>query len=307
MHLLKVFKQTFWQVLGKVVTSLSTLIILGLISRNYGEEGTGIFTLALTYLAMFYLLSDFGFNAHVLRKIQTSSIKIQNNEWQKLLGTRFIWSAALVMIAIGLLPFWPFSTPQFSQAVTMGSLAIIGSAVFITCNLIFQSRLRYDLSVLASGFGTLISLGLFVYLSLQKYPISFLILAHLTGWIIIATSSLFLVRRFIHNLPPIFDKKYAINLFKDTWAIAATLTLNVVYFRADTFMVAYFKGVADAGIYNLAYSVFQSALVLPVFIMNAYYPLMLKSMSKVKLIAAILLILAAAALVVAFNFAPFII
>ena len=150
-------------------------------------------------------------------------------------------------------------------------------------------------------------MGLFVYLSLQKYPISFLILAHLTGWIIIATSSLFLVRRFIPNLPPIFDKKYAINLFKDTWAIAATLTLNVVYFRADTFMVAYFKGVADAGIYNLAYSVFQSALVLPVFIMNAYYPLMLKSMSKVKLIAAILLILAAAALVVAFNFAPFII
>src|SRR3989344_3068752 len=105
--LLKISQQTLWQILGKVVTSLSTFVILALIARNYSEEGTGIFTLVLTYLAMFYLLSDFGFNAHALKKYQISNIKYQKEEFRKLLGTRILWSISLVILAIATLLFWP--------------------------------------------------------------------------------------------------------------------------------------------------------------------------------------------------------
>ncbi len=288
----KISRQTLWQILGKAVTSVSTFIILGTVARNYGEKGTGVFTLALTYLAIFYLLSDFGFNAHVLKKVQSSKFKVQSLDWQKLLGTRILWSMGLILIATFTLLLWPFTSVDFAWAVIFGSLSILGSAVFVSCNLIFQAKLKYNLSVLASGTGTLVSLGVFVYLSLQKYPIPFLMLAHLTGWFVIAAAALFLVKRFLPNLSPIYDMRYTIKLFKDTWPIALTLALNVVYFRIDSFLIAYFKGITDVGIYNVAYSVFQSALVLPAFIMNAYYPLMLKSLSKIKLVGTGLLLLA---------------
>lgn len=276
MRTLKIFQQTFWQILGKVVTTLSTFIILGLVARNYGEQGTGVFTLALTYLAIFYLFGDFGFNAHVLRKFKVQNAKLKA-EWRKLLGTRMIWSGFLVILAVGLLPFWPFSTPEFTKAVIFGSLAIIGSGVFVTCNLIFQSKLRYDLSVFASSLGIVISLAVFVVLAVSKYSIPFMLLAHLAGWVVITILALVLARKFLPSISPIFDMQYAGRLFKDSWPIAATLALNVVYFRVDSFMIAYFKSVSDVGIYNVAYSVFQSALVLPTFIMNAYYPMLLKS------------------------------
>lgn len=279
----KISQQTFWQILGKIVTAASTFIILGMVARNFGEAGTGVFTLALTYLAMFYLLSDFGFNAHVLRKVTGNRLQV-TGEWNKLLGTRILWSAVLVILAVATLPFWPFTSSQFSAAVLFGVLAIIGYSVFVTCNLIFQSRLRYDLSVLASSLGTLVSLGLFVLLSLQKYPVSSLLLAHLTGWVIIAAISLMLIKKFLPKITPVYDLGYIKQLFLDTWPIAATLALNVVYFRADSFMIAYFKGVSDVGIYNIAYSIFQSALVLPTFIMNAYYPLMLRSQKGIKIV-----------------------
>lgn len=306
--LIKVFKQTFWQIIGKLVTSVSTVIILGIVARSYGEEGTGVFTLVLTYLAMFYLLADFGFNAHVLTKVAGLGYRVQK-EWRKLLGTRIVWSGILVVLAIGSLPFWPASprANDFSKAILLGSLAIIGSAIFITCNLIFQSRLRYDLSVLATSIGTLISLGLFVYLSSQKYPIPLLFLAHVTGWIIIAVVSLTLARNFLPKLSPVYDYQYIKCLFKDSWPIAGTLALNVLYFRADTFMIAYFKGVSDTGIYSIAYSVFQSVLVLPTFIMNAYYPLMLKSLSKVRLVGISLLTLAAFGTVLIQVWSPYLI
>lgn len=297
-HFLKIFQQTVWQILGKIVTTLSTFIILGAVARNYGEVGTGVFTLALTYLAIFYLLADFGFNAHVLRKFsicfsnclrQNNSQRFQNRklrlfsiEWRKLLGVRLFWSTVLVVLAVGLLSFWPFSTTEFNKAVIFGSLAIIGSSIFVTCNLVFQSRLKYNLSVLASSFGAVVSLFIFVFLSTLKYPISFLLFAHLINWVVIAIVALFLIRRFLRSVLPIFDLQYSVTLFKRSWPIAATLSLNVLYFRADSFMIAYFKSVSDAGIYNVAYSVFQSALVLPAFVMNSYYPLMLRSLGGIR-------------------------
>ena len=175
-NLVKISKQTIFQLLGKVITSVATFIMLGLIARNFGEDGTGTFTLALTYLSIFYLLSDFGFNAHILKQ--------QDMQWQKLLGTRIVWSIILIGISLALLPFWSFATPSFSQSVLIGSLAIMGSAVFVTSNLIFQSKLRYDFSVLASSTGTLIGLAVFLYFISLGLPISVMVLPHMISLII---------------------------------------------------------------------------------------------------------------------------
>lgn len=298
-------QQTAWQVLGKIVTSFSTFIILGLVARNYGKEGTGVFTLVLAYLGIFYMLGDFGFNAHVLKRVKGKGESVK--EWRQLLGTRIIWSAVLVTVAVGTLSFWPFSTSLFSLAVSLGSLAIVASSIFTTCNLIFQSKLRYDLSVFSSSLGTLISLVFFGFLIVVKLPVPFLLLAHLTGWFVIAICALILIRKLILSVVPIFDKQYTINLFKQSWPIAATLSLNVLYFRADSFLIAYFKNISDVGVYNVAYGVFQSVLVLPTFIMNAYYPMMLKSFEKVKLIGFGLLALSLIGMVFTLFFSPTII
>ena len=252
------------------------------------------------------MLADLGFNAHVLKKLTVDSLQV-TGEWKKLLGARIVWSIFLVILAVGLLPFWPFATAEFSKAVFIGSLAIVGSAVFVTCNLIFQSNFKYDLSVLASSIGTLVSLLAFVVLSYLRLTIPFLLFAHLLGWVVIALAALILIRKFFSNITPLFDFLYAKKLFKESWPIAATLFLNILYFRADAFMIAYYRSIADAGIYNIAYSVFQSVLVLPTFIMNSYYPLMLKSADKIKLMALGLLGLSVVGTLLTLFFSPLVI
>lgn len=272
--ILKVSQQTLWQLLGKAVTSLSTFIILGIIARNYGESGTGIFTLALTYLSIFYLFADFGFNAHILKQFHNEEKLKQDLTFKKLFGTRLIWSVFLVALAVLLLPFFPFEA-QFSEGVLFGSLAIVGYATFVTANLFFQSRLRFDLSVISSTVGTFVSLALVYLLVKSNMQISLMLLAQMIGWMVIGTSSLIVLHRFIKPLVPVFDLSFIKSLFKDSWPIALTLAVNTVYFRADVFILAFFKPTEVVGIYNVAYQIFQTALVVPTFIMNAYYPLML--------------------------------
>lgn len=298
----KIFKQTFFQILGKVITSLSTFIILGVVARSYKEAGTGTFTLALTYLAMFFLINDFGLNAHLLRNFKTQNSNFKT-DWQKLLGVRILWSGVLVALAFCLLLLLPFSL-DFKQAIIFGVLSIIGSAIFVTANLIFQKDLRYDLSVLSSSIGAIVYLVLILIFSQGKIPLPMLIFAFMIGWIITGATSLLFVYPFTKNILPIFDFKFAKNLIKDSWPIAATLVLNVVYFRSDAFLIAFFKSQADVGIYNVAYQVFQSALVLPTFIMNAYYPLMLKSLNGIRWVGLSLLGIATLGTLATLFFAP---
>ncbi len=279
----KIFKQTSWQILGKVVTSLSTFLALGIIARNYQEAGVGVFTLATTYLAMFFQLVDFGFNAHLLKKVTAGPRRggqQVTDEWQRLFGTRLIWSVCLVILAIGLLPFWPFTTPLFAQAVIFGSLAIVGFGIFTSANLVFQSRLSYERVILASSIGSVIFLGLIFWWTSLKLSISTLVFAQTIQWLTVGLIAVFLLKKFVTKLTPLFDLQYGIKLIKDSWPIAATLGLNIIYFRADTFIVSFYHGTAQSGVYNVAYSVFQTILVLPSLIMNSYYPLMLESLKN---------------------------
>ncbi|QQG43743.1 MAG: flippase [Candidatus Daviesbacteria bacterium] len=310
--LLKISQQTFWQLIGKLVASVSTFVVLGIVARNYGESGTGLFTLALTYLAIFFQLVDFGFNAHLLGQVHGSSERLK--EVRKLLGVRLVWALLLIILAVGLLPFWPFATPEFSRAVILGSISIVGFGIFTSTNLVFQSKLAYERVVIASSLGALAYLGLIIWWANLKLSSPTLLLAQGLQWLATSFLALLLLKKFLKNITPLFDLNYFGGLLKDSWPIAATLGLNIIYFRSDAFIISYFKGPSDVGIYNSAYQVFQTVLVLPAFIMNSYYPLMLTSLKaqmgsflkQIKLAAVSLLGLALLSTITTYLLSPWI-
>ena len=284
----KISKQTLWQSVVKLITTSSGFIILSAVARNYGEDGTGTFTLALTYLGFFYILSDFGFNALVVARLQEKDASL---EWRKLLGTRILWSTGLIILALTLLLLLPFSTSSFGQpaglagfsfdfklAVILGSLTILFFAVNITSHSLFQARLKYQYDIFPTILG--VSLGTAVIILLANFglPIYTLILGYVVAWLVHSLGTYLFVGRFLKNLSPIFDLKYTKQIFREVLPVAATLVLNVLYFRIDTFILASYYSQATVGVYNMAYQFFQSVLVMPTFIMNSFYPMMLETL-----------------------------
>lgn len=269
--LLKISQQTSWQVFGKFISSLSTLFILSLITRSYGEFGTGIYTLALAYLSFFFLAADFGINAYAL----PSLIEDARSNWRKILGLRLGFSLILFSMALALSFFWPGVSQTVREAVFFGSASIIAYSICITANAYFQSKLRYDLSVFAQSVGA-VSYFLVAFILIQKnFSIQVVVLANFAGWILSALIGLAIVRKFLKSISPVLDLSYIKTTLKNVWPLSATLLLNVVYFRLDVFILSAIKGFSEVGIYSLAYSVFQAILVLPTFIMNSLYPAMI--------------------------------
>jgi len=268
----KISIQTAWQLLAKGASSLSTIIILGLIARRFGKEGTGIYTLALTYLSFFYIFSDFGFNAYLLPRLKELNSELV---WRKLLGLRLIWSTLLIIVATAALPFLPFAKIEFSQSILFGAIAVIGNSVFLTANALFQSELNLELGTVASALGIAIATILVYIFSRLGAPVEAFLLSQSIGWLITGAISLFLVKKFIKNIAPLFDWQFVRKCFTEAWPVSLTLAVNLVYFRFDSFALTSIKSFTDVGIYNFAYSIFQAALVVPTFIMNGLYPLMI--------------------------------
>lgn len=268
----KIITQTSWQIVGKIATSLSTLIVLGLIARNYGTEGVGVYTLILTVLAILYLIADFGLNAEIVPKL----LKDKNYQWNKLLGLRLIIS--LMAVFIGLIVAFAYPSPKlvFRIGLLFGVISVFFSAIFISANAIFQAKIKYQYSVLTTTLGSLVFFLIAILLLKFNIPIPYLILANVFGWVVTGILSIFLASKYF-SIKPQIDWSFSKKLIINSWPISLTLFLNILYFRIDVFLLTYFKGLSDVGIYNLAYQIFQNALVIPTFLMNSYYPLMLKT------------------------------
>lgn len=272
--ILKLAKQTSWQLLGKVIASLLTIIILSLVTRSYGESGTGVFTLALTYLSYFGLAVDFGINAHLLEKFLDKDFSLT---WRKLLGLRLFLSVILVFLAILVVYFWSNNQIVFKQLILVGIMAaILSPAISSSTSIIFQSKLRFDLSSFAWILGSLIEFMAIVLVVKFNGPIVFLMFSYVAGWLGTMIASLLLVRIYQKNILPILDFKFIKSILLSVWPISLTLILNTIYFRMDAFILSFDKSFVEVGIYNLSYQIFQSALVIPAYIMNGFYPMMIK-------------------------------
>lgn len=279
MHkLLKISQQTFWQVVVKVITTIAGFIIIGIISRHYGQSGVGDFTLALTYLTFFYTLADFGFNAEVLKHFKKDSPSLIQTGFAKLLGARLLWSLFLGLLSLLVVFILPsqFSN-DFKVAVFLGSLIIVLFSVYQTSAAVYQFNHRYDIDIIPTIIGVIAGTLLIYVLGLNNFPVGILILGYLLSWFLHTATTLLLTFRLIKPTSPILDFEFIKNLFKKTWPLAGTLILNIVYFRIDSFILTANFGSSQVGLYNIAYQVFQSILVLPTFIMNALYPMILES------------------------------
>ncbi len=269
-----------------------------------------IFTLSLTLLKLLYLGVDLGINAHALPESLKDNFQ---GVWQKLLGLRLML-AGMMLVLSGLVIFVLPLEPTFKVAVLFGLLSIIGVAIFYNSNLLFQSRLRFDLFTLSSAAGSLTALLIIFLLVQNRIGIPYFLIAHTIGWFVVAVISLIFVRRFLKIFPK-FEVSYSLGIFKKIWPLSLTVISNVIYFRIDAFILSAIKTFSEVGIYNLAYQIFQALLVVPAYIMNSFYPLMVKDFAEDKkkfranLIKAcfVMLVIALAGMIVTIFFAPFVI
>jgi O-antigen/teichoic acid export membrane protein len=273
----KIIFNTVIQIFGRLFTAATTYLVALLLVRSYGVFGFGEFVKITTFVSYFYIISDFGANAIVVKKM-TDEKNSEEKFLGNLLSMRILGSIALMFIAISLLLFLPQGNSQgFTKTARFGillcSFTIISQSLITTANAYFQKTMRYDKSIVAVVCGYLLTISLAYIFSFARVSISVVSLAYVFGGFFTAAISFLLIRQ---KILPLFDIGIWKNIFISSLPLGLMLTLNVVYFKADSFILTLTRPTQEVGIYGLAYKFFEMSLTLPTFFMNSLYPVFLE-------------------------------
>lgn len=271
----KVFYNTFIQLAGRLFTGVVTFLITLLLVRQYGPVGFGEFIKILTFISYFYIVADFGLNAIIVKQMEDNKgIKYYLGN---LLGLRIAISLGLIFTAISALAFLPHGinqgfTPIVRIGIILGSLTILTQSIITTTNAYFQKTLRYDKSVFSASLGYVLSFLLAFLISRTQAPVFLIAASYVLGGALTVTVSFLLLPE---KIIPQFDFHYWRSIFLKSLPLGLTLIFNLVYFKADSFILTLLRPTEEVGVYGLAYKFFETALVFPTFFMNSMYPVFL--------------------------------
>jgi O-antigen/teichoic acid export membrane protein len=276
----KIIYNTAVQFAGRFFTSLIGFLTTLILARWLGAENYGIYAKVYTLAAFFYLFVDFGLNAIYIRKYQAKT----NSLAQVFLLRSFFFLISLLIIAL----FFVFSGESvFSLQEKLLAFLFFPTVLFFgyfcTLNIIFQIKLRYDLSVLAAGLGS--TGGLILILAAVKFGLPWVILGLVGGYFFTTLFAFFFARRLALVPVKLFLPQLSFSFLKllsEAWPLGTVLFLNSVYARADIFVLSALKGNEAVGIYSLAYKFFEFPLSLAAFFANSIFPHYVKTYAQNK-------------------------
>ncbi len=266
----KLTLNTLIQLVGKFLSVLLGLVVVAIMTRALGTEGFGQYTTIIAFLQLAGILVDLGLTVTAGKLIgQTES-----NE-QKFLSNLFSFRVLTSLVVFSLAPLvaWFFPYPLIVKSgIILASLSFWAASVTQTFGAVFQKYLRTFWFVLAEIIGRLVLLILTVWAAFVWGGLIMFILAVVAGSLVNLLLVLYFSRRLVVFGWEI-DFKYWQKIWQETWPVALTISLNLVYFKADTVILSVYHPASEVGIYGASYKVLEVLLAIPTIIGGLLLPL----------------------------------
>lgn len=264
-------KNTFFQVVAKVVVVFVSFILIRAITESLGKTGYGIYGFVTAVVLLFATIADWGTSVIAVREASQKK-DIQ----EKIFGTAFAARLVLSLIAFLLVNvFVRVYAPweEYIFPLTVGSFVLLFLSVKTSMSVVFQTLLKFELSSVVEIIGatSFLILVVTVFLLGGGMRVNDVILAWVLSTIVAALVAFWLglkLSGFKFEISTAIFKR----LFSESLPMGAFLVFFSIYNRVDIVILEYFKGVEDVAIYNLAYKVHDNLVLGAAFLMASAFP-----------------------------------
>lgn len=269
------------QLIGKVVSTIFGIFVVGLLTRLLGQAGFGLYTAANSYLQIFALALDLGINVTFTALLGEHA---GDEAYEKrCVSALFTLRILMAVIVLGLAPLlWWLIFPQ-EQIMLLAIVALNGSVFFPALNQILiglqQRHLRMHIPAIGEVIGRALLLGgLLIGMALHFPLISLLWLITLgsLGHFLFTLAFLKPRGRLGWNWDPAFWKA----TLARSWPIGVSIAFNLVYFKADTFILSRVRSLEEVGVYGAAYRVLEILITIPFMYAGLLLPLLSQVWAK---------------------------
>ena len=268
----KIAKNTVISFSGKIISSLLGLVSVAFIARELGPEGFGNYNIVVAFLYVFSVFADFGLYNYLTREVS-----IKGADEKKIVSNVFISRVILLLFFYTLSFVVVYFIPSYSYEIKIGILLASLGFVFLSLSQvlmgIFQKYLKTILPAVADITARAIQLALVLYLYMKGANfLDFLIVFILGAFI-----NFVLVYYFARKIIPFkiqYKKEESINILKQSWPLAVSSVLVLIYFKGDTIIMSFLKDSADVGVYNLSYKIIENIIFFPAMFVGLVMPLL---------------------------------
>lgn len=284
---IKIFKNTFWQVLSRIIQAFVGLISIKLISSFLPLNVYGQYTTLFEIIGFFAIIADFG-----LYTIGVQEMSKEKHSESFVLSHILSLRLILITILLGssniIIPLIPkYAGTLVDKGIGLVSLTTAFVLINGTLTSVLQYKMKMHLAAIAQIFGKIINISLIAFIILILKPVNIETSFNLLIQSAVVANLLMLLLTFIlikkeTNLKYAFDLKYAKELIKTAFPYGIALILMTFYFKIDIILIQYLKGNEQAGIYGVSLKLMEILSVISVFFMNSTLPSMTKKFQQGK-------------------------
>ncbi|MFA6306506.1 MAG: flippase [Patescibacteria group bacterium] len=262
---------TIIQIAGKAVSTALGLAAIAVMARYLREIGFGQYTTIITFLSFFGIIADFG-----LTLVTSQMISRPGNNQAALLNNLFSLRLISAVFFLGLAPlivlFFPYE-PIIKLGVAVAALSFFFTALNQILVGFFQKNLTMTVVAIAEAVSrALLLIGIIItaYLDLGLLAI---MVATVAASLVSFIMHYWFSRRFI-KIGWQIDLTVWREIIKKSWPLGLTIFFNLIYLRADIFILSLFKSQADVGIYGATYKVIDVLTTLPFMFAGLILPIL---------------------------------
>lgn len=267
---LQILKHSGYLLAARLFSRLASLPFLLYAAATLGPSPFGIVAFVLAAVEMLAAAADMGLSRYSARGM----IRDESRRGKIAGMTLFLQlMASLLLVAFCLAAMLAVSPPEPKrEALLIGLVAVVLTPFIVTTDSMFTATRMFGASAIFSVTGRLIYVAAGFAALKMGYSVVAVLVAYLLG---IGVESLF---RMIYALVKVdrisfgFSLGQLLKFVRGTLPFAATVVATMVYFRADTLILAVFRGDEEVGIYNAAYSLFSFFVWVPIVVTRSLFP-----------------------------------
>lgn len=267
----KIARNTLIQIAGKGVALLFGLASVSMLTRYLGRSGFGEYTTAISFVQFFGTLADLGLYIVTVKKISDAQADV-GRIFSNVFTLRIFSSLIFVVAAPLVILLFPYPAP-----VKMGVAILSVTNLFVQLTLVFTGLYQRALAMfrvsVAEIAGKVVVLGLTATLVLARQPLAWILTAVVAGSFVQCVLTMWFARRYIH-LRLAFDFTLWREILHDSWPVALSIALNLIYFRADTIILSLFHPQATVGLYGASYKVLEVLVAFPAMFVGLVTPIL---------------------------------
>lgn len=267
----KIAKNTLFQASGKIFSSLCSLVAIALITRYLGPALFGEYSTSIAFLQIFGILVDLG-----LTLITVQMISEKNANIKKILDNIFSFRILSAFCFMALAPLAVIFFP-YPNIVKIGVLVGAGAFFFNAINQVLIGIFQKELQMSKVAFAEIVNRLVFLILTAIAIVFNFNLIAFLIAMAagnFINFIILYFLAQKIVKINFDFDFSVWKEIFRRSWPIAAGIALNLIYLRADIFILSLYRPAEDVGFYGAAYKIIDFLTAFPYMLLGLVLPIL---------------------------------